>query len=192
MHYFVIFSFLMPFIYLICIEFVLINPRLKILIYILSLSILIVPISKTSAEISELISSEKPIKWNNGNQNVDIRLFKYLAKIQKEGKHFYVLNYPIYHTLFREERVGDGHPAIFEVVSDGLRLRPIKNIPLLNLKAEENVSNVFKAYNKNIVVLNAIPSHLKIVDKIKNNPAIHMKKLLVPNLNDYLIYELSY
>ncbi len=191
-HYFVIFSFLTPFIYLIFIEFTLINPRLKTLIYILSLSLLIGPISKTSAEISELISSEKSIKWNNGSQNIDVQLLRYLTKIQNEGKHFYVLNYPIYHALLGEERVGDGHPAIFEVVSDGYKLRTIKNIPLLNLKADENVSTVFKLYNKKILVLNAIPSHVKLANKIKNNPTIHMKKLIIPNLNNYLIYELSY
>jgi len=191
-HYYIMYVFLVPFNYLILLKFPFLNFRIKFIIYLFFGSIFIYPVFQSYKLFKEVINNNQLINWNINDRNINADLVTFLLKKRNEGIKFYVIDGPIYHAYLNEKRMGDGHPFILNKLLDNNSVHYIPSIFLFQGKNLRNPSDIFKFYNKKIIVFNRNNIHQKLIQNLEKNQNLHAKILSPPKLNDYIIYELTY
>lgn len=106
-------------------------PRLYLVMFLgmICLALTIQPLIKIFQKSDILFTQSERLNLSINERNVDKSLILFLSGLSPSIS-WYVVDGSSYHAVFRESRIGDGHPAMLQNIFSGIRIGPVGNLHL--------------------------------------------------------------
>jgi hypothetical protein len=82
----------------------------------------------------------------------DSNLLTFLTTVKSQGLSFYMYNDPSYHRILGQLRLGDAHPALFQMILRGYRIGPVGSLKLFTPSVHKEPCTIFDDLPRDVIV----------------------------------------
>jgi hypothetical protein len=162
-----------------------------IIIFVLSIFIMMRPLADIRKNVLRVIDGSYHFNAHINQRNIDHSLLTFLQDQKHQGRTFLVADNAIYHMKLHEQRIGDGHPIMLEIVLGGGRLASMENIYLFSEEVAKEPCKALNYSNKDIVIVKRDDQFYGLIDQCLTKDTSSYKKVSINNLEAFAVYSLK-